>query len=59
MSSPLPTYLTAAEVADILRIKPWEVSRLCKEGVIKARKPGLKWLISPDALQAYIEGDAA
>ena len=55
MSSPLPVYLTAAEVADILRVKPWEVSKLCKDGEIQAVKPGLRWLITPADVAAYIE----
>lgn len=56
MSSPLPRFLTAAEVADILRVSPFEVARYCQAGVIKAKKPGKKWLIAPADLQAYIDG---
>ena len=55
MSSPLPQFLTAAEAATILRITPIEASRLCQAGSIKAKKPGLKWLIDPADLQAYID----
>lgn len=54
MSSPLPRYLTCAEVADVLRVRPWEVSRLCKEGKLRAVKPGKAWLIAPADLEAYI-----
>ena len=63
MSSPLPLprYLTCVEAADVLRVKPWEVSRLCKAGKLRAVQPGKKWLIDPADLQAYITGsqDAA
>ena len=55
MSSPLPVYLTAAEVADILRVEPFVVSKLCKDGEIEAKKPGLRWLIEPANVAAYIE----
>lgn len=56
MTSPLPKYLTAAEAADVLRVKPAEVSRLCKAGTLAAHKPGLLWLIDPADLDAYIKG---
>jgi len=53
MSRP-PIHLTAAEAAEILRIKPYEASALCKSGALKATKPGLKWLIDPADLAAYL-----
>lgn len=58
MSSPLPRYLTAAEAAEVLRVKPWEVSKLCKDKLLPATKPGLKWLIDPADLRAYINAAA-
>lgn len=48
-------YLTAPEVAPILRIDVWAVVRLCRTGALRASKPGQKWLIAPADLQAYID----
>ena len=56
MSRPLPVPYTAAEAAQILRVEPYRVVKLCKAGAIKAHKPGLQWLIFPEDLQAHIEG---
>lgn len=54
MPDPSP-YLTAAEAADILRMTPIGVIRLCREGKLPATKPAGKWLISRDDLQAHLE----
>lgn len=51
-----PVFLTAPEAADILRVSPWQVVNLCRTGELKATKPGKKWLIRPDDLNAYIAG---
>lgn len=59
MSSPVPTYLTVAEAAEVLRCTPFEVRRLCNNGKLKAAKPGKVWLITPDALRDFVEGSAA
>ena len=56
MSRPLPVPYTVAEAAEILRVKPYTVSKLCKAGTLKAHKPDLQWLIWPEDLHAYIEG---
>lgn len=48
-------FLTAPEVARVLRIKPWAVVRLCREKKLTATKPGQQWLITPADLQAYID----
>lgn len=48
-------FLTASEVAPILRVDSWAVVRLCRTGALRATKPGQKWLIDPADLQAYIE----
>lgn len=47
-------FLTAPEVADVLRVDAWAVVKLCREGKLSATKPGKKWLITPAALEAYI-----
>jgi excisionase family DNA binding protein len=48
-------FLTAPEVAKVLRIDVWQAVKLCREGKLPATKPGLKWLITPADLQAYID----
>ena len=61
----LPALLTAEEVAPILRMKPAEVTRLCREHKLRAARPGRAWLIEPADVDAYIAkhrnqaGDAA
>jgi excisionase family DNA binding protein len=47
--------LTAAEVADRLRVEPITVVRLCREHKIPATKPAGTWLISEADLKAHIE----
>ena len=48
-------YLTAPEVATILRLGTWQVVNLCRSGELPATKPGKKWLIDPAALQSYLD----
>lgn len=47
-------FLTAAEVANVLRTTPITVVRLCRAGKIPATKPAGTWLISEADLQAHI-----
>ena len=54
MPTHTPEYLTTAEVADTLRITPWQALNLCRAGKIRAFKPSGKWLILPADLDAYI-----
>jgi excisionase family DNA binding protein len=57
---PAPTrYMTAAEVADVLRVKPLVVAKLCRSGEIVAIKPLKSWLITPADLDAYLEREAS
>lgn len=49
-----PQYLTAPEVAEVLRVDVWAVVKLCRDGKLVATKPGQKWLITPAALEAYL-----
>lgn len=51
----LPTLLTAAEAADILRVGPWQVVKLCSSGELPATKPGKAWLIRPSDLNDYLD----
>lgn len=52
---PLPVFLTAAEVADRLRVNVREVHVWCKTGILRATKPRKSWLITPEHLQAFID----
>lgn len=47
-------FLTALEVAPMLRMTGVEVVRLCREGKLRATKPGKAWLILPADVSAYI-----
>lgn len=47
-------YLTAAEVADILRVKPVTVARMCADGELPATRPVKSWLIAKGDLEAFI-----
>ena len=47
-------FLTAGEVADILRVKPQQVLEMCREGRLRATKPGKTWLITAEDVEAYI-----
>lgn len=48
-------FLTAPEVAEILRVGTWQVVNLCRDGKIPATKPGKSWLIAESDLNAYLE----
>lgn len=48
-------YLTAAQAAEKLHVKPIQVADLCKSKKLVAFKPGKAWLIKPADLEAYIE----
>jgi excisionase family DNA binding protein len=48
------SFLTAGEVADRLRVGTYQVVELCREGKLRATKPGKMWLILPADLEAYI-----
>lgn len=47
-------YLTTAEVADVLRLTPWQVVKLCRTGKLPATKPSGTWLISQTDLESFL-----
>lgn len=51
----MPKYLTADEVAERLRLTPWQVTRLCRTGKIAATRPGRAWLITEDAVAELLD----
>lgn len=48
-------YLTAAEAAEVLRVGPWAVLKLCRTGELRATKPAKSWLIDEADLEKYLE----
>ncbi|MBK9943669.1 MAG: helix-turn-helix domain-containing protein [Kouleothrix sp.] len=46
-------YLTASEVAALLRISPQTVSSWCREGRLKAIRAGRVWRIRPADLEEF------
>lgn len=52
MSSRIP--LTATEAAKQLRVGPMQVVTLCRDGSLRASKPGKSWLIYQADIDAYI-----
>lgn len=47
--------LTLETVAERLLVHVKTAQRFCREGTIKAGKPGKRWLISPEALADYLK----
>jgi excisionase family DNA binding protein len=50
-------YLTPVEVCKIIRCSRRFVYDLLTNGRIEAHRPAGRWLITPQAVQAYVEGD--
>ena len=48
-------FMTVAEVADVLRLKPRTIHKHLKEGKLEGVLFGREWRISQKALDAYIE----
>jgi excisionase family DNA binding protein len=48
---------TVLELAGLLDTRPVTLRKYLKEGRIKARKHGNRWLISQDALREYFQGE--
>ena len=46
-----PEYLTTREVAALLGLTPDTVRKYCERGVIKAGKPGGRWIIHRDNIK--------
>lgn len=47
--------LTVTEAADILRTNQWSVTSACRDGRLRAYKPGRRWLVPADAIPEYLE----
>lgn len=57
VEAPEGPFLTAAEVAQKLRIEPITAVRLCREGKIPATKPFGTWLIAEADLKAILNAN--
>ena len=47
---------TTREISNMLNAYPEEISRLIREGKLKARKENGKWLVCESDLEAFVEG---
>lgn len=47
--------LKASEVAEILRIKPWTVTVMCRNGELRATRVGKSWRIEEAAVRDYLD----
>lgn len=52
------TLHTTSEVAELLRTSQRQVTIWCANGSLRASKMGRQWLISPDDLAEFIDGNA-
>jgi excisionase family DNA binding protein len=52
MLSSFCEYLTTKQFAQRVGLKPNTVALLCRNGTIKAKKPGRDWLIGADQVEA-------
>jgi excisionase family DNA binding protein len=48
-------FLTTEEVAGVLRVSPWHVSRLCRDKKIGFSHPGRRYLIPVESLEEYLK----
>lgn len=53
-----PELLTAAQVGEVLHMRPDSVVRKIKRGEIPAVKVGTKWLIRREVLEAMLQSSA-
>lgn len=51
----LSDYVTVAYAADVLRLHPETVKRLCRQGDLAATKIGNSWLIHKDILGSFTQ----
>lgn len=48
---------TVQELSELFDLSPQSVRRYLKEGKIKARKVGTKWLVTEEAIRAFLTGE--
>ena len=47
-------FMTCAEVAALLRVKPGQVADYCRSGVLRASRPARAWLIRREDVDAFL-----
>ncbi len=48
---------TVQEICELFDLSPQSVRRYLREGKIKARKVGTKWLVTEEAIRAFLTGE--
>lgn len=48
---------TVPELCKLFRLTPQSVRKYLKEGRIKGQKVGTKWMVSEEAIRAFINGE--
>jgi excisionase family DNA binding protein len=52
-------YVSIKDAQEILPLSRPTIARLIKDGELRAKNTGKKWLIDLDSIHAYMEGDEA
>jgi hypothetical protein len=53
----LPELYSLEEVAAVLKLTTRAVSGLIKKGELKGRKIGVRWVVTGDAVRAFVNGE--
>lgn len=56
MSEEIRVY-TVPELAKLFQLTPASVRRYLKEGRLKGRKVGTKWLVSEESIREFLKGE--
>ena len=48
---------TVPELWELLQLKPQRVRKYLREGKIKGRKAGTKWIVTDEALKEFLRGE--
>ena len=56
MSDELKIY-TVPELSNLLHLTPQSVRKYLKDGKIKGKKVGTKWLVSEEAIKNFLNGE--
>lgn len=49
---------TVPELVKLFQLNPQSVRKYLKEGRLKGRKVGTKWLVTEDAIREFLNGDS-
>lgn len=48
---------TVPELCELLQLTPQSVRKYLREGKIKGRKAGTKWIVTDEALKEFLRGE--